>query len=412
MALTDAAVRGLPLRSQRYRVSDSAGLLLEVDPAGGKYWLWRHRFPPTKDGRRQDLRLGPYPAVSLKRARELRDEQKKLMHDQGINPCEAKKRQKSERWGLHQKLSFEAVALDWHRTKSAGTWSARHGDDVIKKLNKDILPAIGSMAIAEISAVDCLGVLRSIEKRGSHETAKRSLGIISLVLDYAVALGHCTSNPAHSLKRHAPVKQTTTHFPCLLWSELPELLGAMRTNTVKADPTTLNAMWLLALTFVRTSELIAARWEEIDHNWRGPDGDHQAVWTVPAERMKGKRGNRKEHLVPLSRQAAAILQAQSLLTGPKGFVFKSLRTSSGYISNNTVNMALKRMGFDGRMCGHGFRALAMTNVQEQLGIDLRIVDRQLAHIEKNKVTAAYNRAEYWPQRVVMMQRWADLLDQV
>jgi integrase len=183
-------------------------------------------------------------------------------------------------------------------------------------------------------------------------------------------------------------------------------------NTVKADPTTLNAMWLMALTFVRTSELIAARWEEIDHNWRGLDGDHQAVWTVPAERMKGKRGNRKEHLVPLSRQAAAILQAQSLLTGPKGFVFKSLRTSSGYISNNTVNMALKRMGFDGRMCGHGFRALAMTNVQEQLGIDLRIADRQLAHIEKNKVTAAYNRAEYWPQRVSMMQRWADLLDQV
>ncbi|MCP9773601.1 integrase arm-type DNA-binding domain-containing protein [Synechococcus sp. Tobar12-5m-g] len=242
MALTDAAVRGLPLRSQRYRVSDSAGLLLEADPVGGKYWLWRHRFPPTKDGRLQDLRLGPYPAVSLKRARELRDEQKKLLHDQGIIPCEAKQRHKSERLGVHQKLTFEAVALDRRRTKSAGTWSARHGEDVIKKLNKDILPAIGSMAIAEISAVDCLGVLRSIEKRGSHETAKRSLGVISMVLDYAVALGHWTSNPAHSLKRHAPVKQTITHFPCLLWSELPELLGAMRTNTVKADPTTLNAM--------------------------------------------------------------------------------------------------------------------------------------------------------------------------
>jgi integrase len=163
-------------------------------------------------------------------------------------------------------------------------------------------------------------------------------------------------------------------------------------------------MALLALTFVRTSELIGARWEEFDFE--------DALWTIPAERMKGRRGNRREHLVPLSRQAAAILQAQHAISGPSGYVFQSQRTSTGFISNNTVNMALKRMGFDGRMCGHGFRALAMTNIQEQLGIELRIVDRQLAHIEKNKVTAAYNRAEYWPQRVAMMQRWADLLDQV
>ena len=133
----------------------------------------------------------------------------------------------------------------------------------------------------------------------------------------------------------------------------------------------------------------------------------------PAERMKGRRGNRREHLVvPLSRQALALFQAQHAISGPSGFVFQSQRTGTGFISNNTVNMALKRMGFDGRMCGHGFRALAMTNIQEQLAIDLRIVDRQLAHIEKNKVTAACNRAEYWPQRVEMMQRWADLLDQV
>ena len=178
----------------------------------------------------------------------------------------------------------------------------------------------------------------------------------------------------------------------------------MRANTIQADVSTLQAMWLLALTFVRTSELIAAKWGEIDRA--------AALWTVPAERMKGRRGNRREHLVPLSRQAVGILGNQWSFTGPEGYVFKSLRTGSGHISNNTVNMALKRMGFDGRMCGHGFRALAMTNVQEQLGIELRIVDRQLAHIEKNKVMAAYNRAEYWPQRVEMMQRWADLLDQV
>lgn len=404
MALTDREVRALPQRSRRYRVADGAGLLLEVDPAGGKYWLWRHRFPPTKDGRRQDLRIGPYPRISLKAARDIRDEQKRLLYEDGINPCDAKKRSKDHRWGRNAQLTFEAVALDWHATKTAGTWTERHSDDVLKKLNKDILPAIGGMAIDAINAQDCLAVLRSIEQRGSNETAKRSLGVISQVLDYAVAIGHCTINPAHSLKRHAPVKQTTSHYPCIPWSELPELLAAIRANAIGADASTLHAMGLLALTFVRTSELIAARWEEFDFE--------EALWTIPAERMKGRRGNRREHLVPLSRQAAALFQAQHAISGPSGFVFQSQRTTTGFISNNTVNMALKRMGFDGRMCGHGFRALAMTNIQEQLGIDLRIVDRQLAHIEKNKVTAAYNRAEYWPQRVEMMQRWADLLDQV
>ena len=181
MALTDREVRALQLRSRRYRVSDGAGLLLEVDPAGGKYWLWRHRFPPTKDGRRQDLRIGPYPRISLKAARDIRDEQKRLLYEDGINPCDAKKRSKDHRWGRHAQLTFEAVALDWHATKTAGTWTERHSDDVFKKLNKDILPAIGGMAIDAINAQDCLAVLRSIEQRGSNETAKRSLGVICLL---------------------------------------------------------------------------------------------------------------------------------------------------------------------------------------------------------------------------------------
>jgi len=372
LALTDKEIRALGPRSGRYRLSDGGGLLLEVDQAGGKYWLWRHRFPPTKDGRQQDLRLGPYPRLSLKAARQKRDEQRLLLQEQGIDPCKAKKLARSEQWSRQSGPTFAEVAKDWHSTKTAGTWSGRHSEDVANKLARDILPALGALPIEAISTQDCLAVLRAIEQRGSNETAKRTLGVISLVLDYAVALGLCPHN--------------------------------LRANTIQADVSTLQAMWLLALTFVRTSELIAAQWGEIDLA--------AALWTVPAERMKGRRGNRREHLVPLSRQAVGILGNQWSFTGPEGYVFKSLRTGSGHISNNTVNMALKRMGFDGRMCGHGFRALAMTNVQEQLGIELRIVDRQLAHIEKNKVMAAYNRAEYWPQRVEMMQRWADLLDQV
>lgn len=384
-------------------MSDGGGLLLEIDPAGGKYWIWRHRYPPSKTGKQQDYRIGVYPSVSLKTARKIRDEQRQRMLDEGTDPCALKREAKRAKIEKPQALTtFESVALDWHRTKAAGTWSTRHTGDVLLKLQKDILPALGSVSIKEITTQDCLAVLRSIEKRGSPEQAKRTLGVISQVFDYASALGFCPFNPALSLKRHAPVKQTVEHFPCISWNEVPELLGSLESNPGGADALTLGGLRLLMLTFVRTTELIGADWSEI--NWK------QKIWTIPAERMKGKRGSRKEHLVPLSKQAIKVLKSLLQITGPDGLMFKSIRTSSGYISNNTLNMALKRMGFDGRMCGHGFRTLALTNIQERLKIDLRVVDRQLAHIEKNKVTAAYNRAEYWEEREVMMQKWADLLD--
>ena len=180
------------------------------------------------------------------------------------------------------------------------------------------------------------------------------------------------------------------------------MIAAMKSNIAGADALTLGGLRLLMLTFVRTTELIGADWSEI--NWE------QKIWTIPAERMKGKRGSRKEHLVPLSKQALKIFKSLLAITGPDGLIFKSVRTKSGYISNNTLNMALKRMGFDERMCGHGFRSLALTNIQEKLKIDLRVIDRQLAHLEKNKVTAAYNRAEYLDERTKMMQQWADLVD--
>ena len=403
MPLTDAQVKAEKSGHSRRRISDGGGLLLEVDPAGGKYWIWRHRYPPTKDGKQQDYRIGPYPKVSLKKARQIRDEQKRQMLGEQINPCTAKRQEKVERFAAQKALStFESIALEWQSIKAAGTWSARHAGDVLLKLQKDVLPSIGSVPIKDLTTQDCLGVLRAIEKRGSPEQAKRNLGVISQVFDYASALGLCPFNPALSLKRHAPVKQTVEHFPSISWDEVPELLEKMKANPGGAENLTLDGLRMLMLTFVRTTELIAGDWKEI--NWE------QEVWTIPAERMKGKRGSRKEHLVPLSKQAVQVLRSIHQVTGPDGLIFKSIRTSTGYISNNTLNMALKRMGFDERMCGHGFRSLALTNIQERLKIDLRVVDRQLAHIEKNKVTAAYNRAEYWDERVAMMQQWADLLD--
>jgi integrase len=403
LALTDAQIRAEMPGVRLRRISDGGGLHLEIDPRGGKYWVWRHRYPPTKDGKQQDYRIGPYPKVSVRKARQTRDEQRQRMHSEGINPCVAKRQEKVERFAALQALTtFEVAARDWHGTKAAGTWSARHAGDVLLKLEKDILPSLGTLPIQEITTQDCLAVLRKIEKRGSPEQAKRTLGVISQIFDYATALGFCPFNPADSLKRHAPVKQTVEHYPCISWEEFPELLQALNTNPGGADPMTLAGVHLLMLTFVRTTELIAADWSEV--NWE------EKVWSVPAERMKGKRGSRKEHLVPLSEQTLKVLEELHNITGPDGLIFKSIRTKTGYISNNTLNMALKRMGFDNRMCGHGFRSLAMTSIQERLKIDLRIVDRQLAHIEKNKVTAAYNRAEYWEERVGMMQQWADLVD--
>jgi len=262
-------------------------LLLEIDPSGGKYWLWRHRYPPTKDGKQQDYRIGPYPKFSLKKARQIRDEQKQKMLVDLINPCAAKRDEKAKQVASHQVLvTFESIALDWHSNKAKGTWSDRHTSDVLQKLEKDILPAIGAMPIAEITTQQCLAVLRKIEKRGSPEQGKRCLGVISQVFDYATALGFCPLNPAISLKHHAPVKQTVEHFPCISWEEMPELLGAMKVNPGGADPMTLGGLHLLMLTFVRTTELIAADWSEI--NWK------EKVWTIPAERMKGKRGSQHQ----------------------------------------------------------------------------------------------------------------------
>ena len=384
-------------------MSDGGGLLLEIDPAGGKYWIWRHRYPPSKDGKQQDYRIGPYPKISLKKARQIRDEQRKRMLIEGINPCAAKRQEKVERFVAHHAhTTFETVALDWHSNKATGTWSARHTSDVIQKLEKDILPSLGALPINQISTQDCLAVLRKIEKRGSPEQGKRCLGVISQVFDYASALGFCPLNPAISVKRQAPVKQTVEHYPSIRWEEVPELIAAMKNNIAGADALTIGGLWLLMLTLVRTTELIGAEWSEI--NWE------QKIWTIPAERMKGKRGSRKEHLVPLSAQALKIFRSLQAITGPDGLIFKSVRTQSGYISNNTLNMALKRMNFNKRMCGHGFRSLALTNIQEKLKIDFRVIDRQLAHLEKNKVTAAYNRAEYIEERTDMLQRWADLID--
>lgn len=383
-------------------MSDCSGLHLEINPLGGKYWIWRHRFPPTREGKQQDYRIGPYPKVSLKEARQIRDEKRRGLEN-GINPCAAKKEEKIRRYKSSQEPTFKSVAEDWHKTKSQGKWSERHSNDVRQKLEQDIFPRIGNVLINNLTSPDCLGILRAIEDRGALEQAKRTLGVVSQVCDYGCALGYLSSNPASPLKREAPVKHVNSHFPCIRWEEAPELFKVISGNNSGSDALVVKGLQLLALTFPRPNELIAADWSEIDLT--------QKIWTIPAERMKGSRGSRKEHLVPLSKRAVDLFEDTKGVAGSVGYVFSSIRTKTGYMSNNTLNMALKRMGFSKRMCPHGFRAFAMTNIQEHLKIDIKIVDRQLAHTQKNKVAAAYNRAEYWDERVDMMDRWAILLEE-
>ena len=403
MPLTDAEARAAQPGEKIRRISDGGGLHLEVNTQGRKYWIWRHRFPPARNGKQQDYRVGPYPKISLKKAREIKEQQKRRLYEEGINPCAAKKEDRIQRYRPSQAPTFQAVAEDWHKNKSLGQWSERHSSDVRQKLVVDIFPRIGSRLMGQVTTPACLEVLRAIEKRGSLEQAKRTLGVVSQVCDYACALGYLSFNPATALKREAPVKHINTHFPCIRWEELPELVEAVDSNKSGSEPLVRKGLQLLALTFPRPNELTAADWTEI--NW------DKKIWTVPAARMKGSRGSRREHLVPLSERSTELFRDIYEVTGPAGFIFKSIRTKSGYISNNTLNMALKRMGFDKRMCPHGFRAFAMTNIQEQLRIDLRIIDRQLAHVERNKVAAAYNRSEYWDERVDMMNRWAELLEE-
>lgn len=401
MKLTDAEVRSAQSRRAKYLLSDGAGLYLEVDSAGRKYWFYRYRYPRTAQGKQKDFRIGPYPRITLKQARRLRDEQKDLLLA-GKDPCTVKRQDKKVQNHEESQQSFEVVALDWHEARTTGKWGPRHSSDVLQKLEKDIFPRIGDIPVRDVTTQDCLNILRSIEKRGSLEQARKTLGVVSQVFDYATALSITASNPALPLKRGAPVKQTVQHYPCIDWKDLPGLLRNLEENPAQAEPSTIRALKLLILTFVRPNELIGAKWDEFDLRAK--------IWTIPASRMKGQIGNQTEHLVPLSKQAIEILIDQFKLTGPDGFVFASIRSKSGYMSNNTMNKALKDMGYEHKQVPHGFRSFALTHIQEKLKIDFRIPDKQLAHKEKSKINQAYNRAEYWDERVEMMQRWSDLIE--
>ncbi|MDD3181550.1 MAG: tyrosine-type recombinase/integrase [Alphaproteobacteria bacterium] len=387
MPLTELAIKALKPKGKLYRVADSGGLCVEVSPTGGKLWRWRYAF----NGKGQMLALGKYPAVSLAMARKLRDAARETLTT-GKHPTREKKAQKL-RNVFAEENTFEKVARNWLALKQSGM-NEKYRVQCLARIEQHVFPLIGALPVTEITIPDVVRVIEKIAKRGTVETAKRMKQLIGQTFRYASQRGLCQHNPAADLRDILPSTEEK-HHPCIPPAELPKLLKAIQSYS--GERLVVLAMEMLALTFVRTGELIGAKWDEI--NWEREE------WHIPKERMKMKR----QHMVPLSRQAISLLNELHTLTGDKPFLFYSSRSKSRHISNGAVLMALRRMKYQGRMTGHGFRSLASTILNEKR-FNPDVIERQLAHEDGDKIRSAYNRAEYLLERKKMMQSWADFLE--
>ena len=338
------------------------------------------------------LALGKYPIVTLAEARKKRDAARELV-DAGKHPAREKKLQKLRK-AYEDNNTFERIARDFLEHKQ-GEIDETYRKQCVARMEQHVFPIIGLLPITEITIPDIVRVVEKIGKRGTVEVAKRTKHIVSQTFRYAAQRGLCLHNPAADLRGILP-STVKKHFACVHADKLPELLRAM---DARAHDLGYYAMQLLALTFVRTGELIGARWDEI--HWEKEE------WHIPAERMKMKR----PHVVPLSRQALVLLRALHQRTGEKPYVFFSASSKCNHISNGTILMQLRRMGYKNQMTGHGFRTLASTMLNEK-GYAPDVIERQLAHADTDKVRAAYNRAEYLPERRRMMQDYADILEEM
>ncbi|MDN7536344.1 tyrosine-type recombinase/integrase [Burkholderia cenocepacia] len=391
MPLTDIQVRNAKASAAPYKLTDGNGTFLLVQPNGAKYWRLSYRFL----GKQKTLALGVYPAVTLATARKKRDEAREQIAA-GIDPGEAKKDAKRAA-EIAAANSFEAVAREWYDSQRPG-WSDGYAEKVLNSLEVDVFPKIGPRPIAEIDSPQMLSIVREVEARGVRETAKRILQRSRAVFQYGIMTGRCSRNPAADIDAQTVLKKGSgvQHMARVKATEIPQLMRDI--DAYQGDLVTRLALRLMALTFVRTTEMIRAEWSEFD--------EAAAEWRVPPERMK----MRDPHIVPLSQQALDVLAQLRALNGQHRFVFYSVQGRS-HISNNTMLYALYRMGYKSRMTGHGFRGLAATALRE-LGFGRDVVERQMAHAERNQVTAAYVHAEYLPERRRMMQAWGDHLDRL
>jgi integrase len=394
MPLTDTRIRNAKLTVNAYKLSDGGGMYLLVKPDGARYWRLDYRFA----GKRRTLALGVYPNVSLSGARAQREYARSLLA-KDVDPSVARKLTKRVA-RLASENTFEALAREWIANRR-NQFSPRYSALILAWLEANVFTQFGSRAITEVDAPELLEMLRRVEERGAIETAKRLRQLCGQVFRYAIATGRAKYDPSADLRGALKSPGRPRGHKAMSLDEVPSFLNSL--STYDGDPRTRLALRLAVLTFVRTTELRAARWSEFE-NLDGPD----PLWRIPAERMKMKR----EHIVPLSPQAVARLKELRALPGSEDsrFLFPS-PSREGCMSNNTMLYALYRMGYHGRATVHGFRAMASTALNE-MGFRPDVIERQLAHQEQNAVRAAYNRAEYLSERRTMMNIWADHLDAI
>lgn len=387
MMLTDITVRSAKPKGATYRLFDGGGLYLEVPPSGSKYWRLKYRFA----GKERRLAFGVYPDVSLVAARKKRDQARELVAA-GKDPADVKREAKRIA-KIKANNSFESVACDWMK-HHAHEWSPHYATDVKQRLEKHIFPKLGHRPIAELPAIEILEELRVIEESGALDMAQRMMQTCAQVFRYAITTGRAERNPITDLRGalKTPIRK---HHAYLKADELPDYLKKLAVYDGSVE--TRLALKCLLLFFVRTTELRGALWQEFNFD--------KAEWRIPAERMKMK----DPHIVPLSRQAIEALQELKKLTGHRKYVFPNENNPLKCMSDGTMLGALYRMGYRSRTTGHGFRACASTILNEN-GFQPDIIERQLAHCERNKVRAAYNHAQYLAERRKMMQWWADYLD--
>ncbi|WP_247164307.1 tyrosine-type recombinase/integrase [Escherichia coli] len=387
MKLNARQVDAAKPREKAYKLADGAGLYLEVVPSGSRYWRMKYRF----NGKEKRMAFGVYPAVSLAQARALRDDAKKKLAE-GIDPSLAKKEEKLVR-DVQLNNTFQAVALEWHGTK-VSRWSEGYASDIIEAFNKDIFPYIGQQPVNEIKPLVLLNVLRRIESRGATEKAKKVRQRCSEVFRYAIVTGRAEYNPAADLTS-AMSGHESKHYPFLTVEELPDFFKALAGYT--GSPLVVLAARLLILTGVRTGELRGAFWSEFDLE--------KAVWEIPAERMKMKR----PHLVPLSTQALEIVQQLKVMSGQYPLVFPGRNDPRKTMSEASINQVFKRIGYTGRVTGHGF-CHTMSTILHEEGFNTAWIETQLAHVDKNAIRGTYNHALYLEGRREMMQWYADYIN--
>ena len=390
MPLTDIKCRQCKPGEKLLKLSDGGGLQLHVFPNGSKLWRGAYRYA----GKQKTFAMGSYPELSLQDARVAWKLARQQL-DAGIDPT--KERRVERLRATSGRKTFEEVATEWRQTKySVGS---KTGDDALHRVKMNIFPDLGSVSIDAIDSPMVLTSLRRIEARGSLDMTSRVQRLVVRIFNYAIASGLRKDNPA------APVKEALKghkagHFASIAVDELPQFLADMAKAEQGLELKTRIAMRLMLHTFVRTNEIIASPWSEFDLD--------AAIWIIPAKRMKMRR----DHVVPLSRQVLALLKAMEPITGGRHFIFPHRSDGKQHMDMNTVLRAISRMGYKGKMTGHGFRSLAMSAITEQLGFDEKIVDLQLAHLKKNKTDQAYDRAKWLKERARMMQAWSDYVDKV